>query len=83
MFALGIEDEVEKKAKCTVAAGPWNNEIGVMHNVKETRDRCCKKGTLPLCLKVYNVIAKNRYRIFGKTDVCFVPDEGMRARVFE
>jgi predicted DCC family thiol-disulfide oxidoreductase YuxK len=32
---------------------------------------------------VYNLVAKNRYRIFGKYDACFVPDEGMRARVLE
>ncbi len=32
---------------------------------------------------VYNVIAKNRYRIFGKYDTCIVPDAGLRARVLE
>jgi predicted DCC family thiol-disulfide oxidoreductase YuxK len=32
---------------------------------------------------VYNVIAKNRYRIFGKYDTCIVPDAGLRARVME
>jgi len=32
---------------------------------------------------VYNVVAKNRYRIFGKYDACFVPDAAMRARVME
>jgi len=32
---------------------------------------------------VYNVIAKNRYRIFGKYDTCIVPDAGLRARVIE
>ena len=32
---------------------------------------------------VYNVIAKNRYRIFGKFDQCIVPDAGLRARVIE
>ena len=37
----------------------------------------------PLRDAVYSLVARNRYRIFGKTDVCFVPDEGMRARVFE
>jgi predicted DCC family thiol-disulfide oxidoreductase YuxK len=31
----------------------------------------------------YNLVAKNRYRIFGKYDVCFVPDAAMRARVLE
>jgi predicted DCC family thiol-disulfide oxidoreductase YuxK len=32
---------------------------------------------------VYNLVARNRYRIFGKYDECFVPDAGMRARVME
>ena len=32
---------------------------------------------------VYNVIARNRYRIFGKYDTCIVPDAGLRARVME
>jgi len=32
---------------------------------------------------VYNVVAKNRYRIFGKYDTCMVPDAGLRARVIE
>ncbi len=32
---------------------------------------------------VYSLVAKNRYRIFGKFDACFVPDADMRARVVE
>jgi predicted DCC family thiol-disulfide oxidoreductase YuxK len=32
---------------------------------------------------VYNLVAKNRYRIFGKYEVCFVPDAAMKARVLE
>ncbi len=32
---------------------------------------------------VYNVVARNRYRIFGKYDECMVPDAGLRARVIE
>jgi predicted DCC family thiol-disulfide oxidoreductase YuxK len=32
---------------------------------------------------VYSLIAKNRYRIFGKYEECFVPDADMRARVME
>jgi predicted DCC family thiol-disulfide oxidoreductase YuxK len=32
---------------------------------------------------VYNVVAKNRYRIFGKYEECMVPDAGLRARVIE
>jgi predicted DCC family thiol-disulfide oxidoreductase YuxK len=32
---------------------------------------------------VYDLIARNRYRIFGKYDACMVPDADLRARVIE
>jgi predicted DCC family thiol-disulfide oxidoreductase YuxK len=37
----------------------------------------------PLRDAVYNLVARNRYRIFGKYEVCFVPDAGFRDRVME
>ena len=37
----------------------------------------------PLRDAVYNIVAQNRYRIFGKYEVCFVPDSELRARVME
>jgi len=37
----------------------------------------------PLRDAVYSLVAKNRYRIFGKFDSCFVPDAETRARVLE
>jgi predicted DCC family thiol-disulfide oxidoreductase YuxK len=37
----------------------------------------------PLRDLVYNLVANNRYRIFGKFDACIVPDAGLRARVME
>ncbi len=37
----------------------------------------------PLRNAVYNLVARNRYRIFGKYDACFLPDAGLRARVIE
>jgi len=37
----------------------------------------------PLRNAIYNVVAQNRYKIFGKYDACFVPDADMRARVLE
>ena len=37
----------------------------------------------PLRNAVYNLVARNRYRIFGKYDECFMPDAEMRARVLE
>jgi predicted DCC family thiol-disulfide oxidoreductase YuxK len=37
----------------------------------------------PLRDAIYSLVAKNRYRIFGKYDECFVPDEDMRSRVLE
>jgi predicted DCC family thiol-disulfide oxidoreductase YuxK len=32
---------------------------------------------------VYNLVARNRYRIFGKYEACFVPATEFRARVIE
>jgi predicted DCC family thiol-disulfide oxidoreductase YuxK len=37
----------------------------------------------PLRDAVYGLVARNRYRIFGKYDECFLPDAAMRARVME
>jgi predicted DCC family thiol-disulfide oxidoreductase YuxK len=37
----------------------------------------------PLRDAVYNLVARNRYRIFRKYEACFVPDAEMRARVME
>lgn len=37
----------------------------------------------PLRDAVYGLVARNRYRIFGKYEECFVPDAEMRARVIE
>ena len=37
----------------------------------------------PLRDVVYGLVARNRYRIFGRYDACFVPDAEMRARVIE
>jgi predicted DCC family thiol-disulfide oxidoreductase YuxK len=37
----------------------------------------------PLRDAIYNLVARNRYRIFGKYQECFVPDAVFRARVME
>jgi len=37
----------------------------------------------PLRDAVYGVIARNRYRIFGKYETCFVPDAELQRRVLE
>ena len=37
----------------------------------------------PLRDAVYSLVARNRYRIFGKYDSCFTPDAELRARVLE
>jgi predicted DCC family thiol-disulfide oxidoreductase YuxK len=37
----------------------------------------------PLRDAVYSLVARNRYRIFGKYEACFVPDAEMRGRVME
>jgi predicted DCC family thiol-disulfide oxidoreductase YuxK len=34
----------------------------------------------PLKNPVYRVIARNRYRLFGRHDTCMVPDADLRAR---
>jgi predicted DCC family thiol-disulfide oxidoreductase YuxK len=37
----------------------------------------------PLRDAVYDLVARNRYRIFGKYESCFIPDASFRARVIE
>jgi predicted DCC family thiol-disulfide oxidoreductase YuxK len=37
----------------------------------------------PLRDAVYNLVARNRYRIFGKYEACFMPDADLKARVME
>ena len=37
----------------------------------------------PLRDAVYNLVARNRYRIFGKYEECFLGDAGFRDRVME
>jgi len=37
----------------------------------------------PLRDMVYGLVARNRYKIFGKYDACMVPDADLRARVIE
>jgi predicted DCC family thiol-disulfide oxidoreductase YuxK len=37
----------------------------------------------PLRDAVYNLVARNRYRIFGKYEVCFLGDAAFRNRVLE
>ncbi len=37
----------------------------------------------PLRDSVYNLVARNRYRIFGTYDVCFLGDSSFRSRVLE
>lgn len=37
----------------------------------------------PLRDAIYRLVARNRYRIFGRYEACFVPDAEMRARLME
>jgi predicted DCC family thiol-disulfide oxidoreductase YuxK len=37
----------------------------------------------PLRDAVYSLVARNRYRIFGRYEICFVPDAELRKRVLE
>ena len=45
----------------------------------------CVLRAIPIPLRdaAYSLVARNRYRIFGKYGECFVPDAEMRARVME
>jgi predicted DCC family thiol-disulfide oxidoreductase YuxK len=45
--------------------------------------RALRSAPKPLRDAVYNLVARNRYLIFGKYQECFVPDAQMRARVIE
>ncbi|HKR61234.1 MAG TPA: hypothetical protein VJS64_16045, partial [Pyrinomonadaceae bacterium] len=40
---------------------------------------------LPKALRdaFYNVVATNRYRVFGKFDVCLMPDERYKAKFLD
>jgi predicted DCC family thiol-disulfide oxidoreductase YuxK len=37
----------------------------------------------PLRDGVYNLVARHRYRIFGRYDECFIPDASLQTRVIE
>jgi predicted DCC family thiol-disulfide oxidoreductase YuxK len=45
--------------------------------------RALRSFPKPLRDAVYDLVARNRYRIFGKYEECFVPDAGVRSRVME
>jgi predicted DCC family thiol-disulfide oxidoreductase YuxK len=45
--------------------------------------RVLRRVPKPVRDAVYSLVARNRYRIFGRYDACFVPDAAMRARVLE
>ena len=59
-------------ALTVLGALPGWNWVGMLRTVPK-----------PLRDAVYNRVARNRYRIFGKYEACFVPDAEMRARVME
>ena len=45
--------------------------------------RALRAWPKPLRNAVYNLVAQNRYRIFGKYEVCFLGDESFRSRILE
>jgi predicted DCC family thiol-disulfide oxidoreductase YuxK len=45
--------------------------------------RVLRSAPKPLRDAAYNLVARNRYRIFGKYQACFIPDASFRARVME
>ena len=45
--------------------------------------RALRSVPKPLRDAVYNLVARNRYRIFGKYEECFIPDAAFKDRVME
>jgi predicted DCC family thiol-disulfide oxidoreductase YuxK len=45
--------------------------------------RVLRRVPKPVRDAVYSLVARNRYRIFGRYEECFVPDAEMKARVIE
>jgi predicted DCC family thiol-disulfide oxidoreductase YuxK len=45
--------------------------------------RALLRAPQPLRDAVYGLVARNRYRLFGRYEECFLPDAEMRARVME
>jgi predicted DCC family thiol-disulfide oxidoreductase YuxK len=45
--------------------------------------RALRAWPKPLRNAVYNLVAQNRYSIFGKYEVCFLGDESFRSRILE
>jgi predicted DCC family thiol-disulfide oxidoreductase YuxK len=45
--------------------------------------RLLRLAPKPLRDAVYNLVARNRYRIFGKYEACFIPDASLQSRVIE
>ena len=54
-----------------VIGGPWRLFAILRPLPDRVRDWC------------YDLIAKNRYRLFGRTDVCMAPDPSWRERIIE
>jgi predicted DCC family thiol-disulfide oxidoreductase YuxK len=45
--------------------------------------RVLRRVPKPVRDAVYDLVARNRYRIFGKYEECFIPDASLRKRVSE
>jgi predicted DCC family thiol-disulfide oxidoreductase YuxK len=45
--------------------------------------RVLKLVPKPLRDALYDIVARNRYRIFGTTEVCYLGDASFKARVLE
>ena len=67
-----------------VACFKSDGALTVLSNLPRWRwVRVLRAVPKPLRDKIYNLVAHNRYRIFGKYEECFVPDASFRARVIE
>jgi predicted DCC family thiol-disulfide oxidoreductase YuxK len=85
--AFGIDPndpDTNAVVHCGVAYFKSDAALTVLSNLPKWHwTRVLFAAPKPLRDAVYNLVAKNRYRIFGKYDVCFMPDADMRARVLE
>jgi predicted DCC family thiol-disulfide oxidoreductase YuxK len=85
--ALGIDPEHPDTNAVThggVAYFKSDAALTVLSNLPGWRwVRALRVVPKPLRDAAYNLVAHNRYRIFGKFETCMIPDAGLRARVIE
>jgi predicted DCC family thiol-disulfide oxidoreductase YuxK len=85
--ALGIDandPDTNAVIHCGVAYRKSDGALTVLSNLPRWKfARIFFAVPRPVRDAVYNLIARNRYRMFGKLDACIVPDADLRSRVME